>query len=304
MNKVAIFPTGQKGLAIQMLHYLVEGFRLLDFNTIYSGDLKCIYDNRHFGGLMPIKIILEGKEYYIWYDSGDKKQPFNIRLKENELYFKVQYTEEVSRLYNYFFGVQHPNKPLIFLHLLPKLREIKKQKKYKYDIIAIMNDSNNIIRVKMVDLIRKQKNWKSLSGIQLCKFNKISVSKKLLVKKFEFSKYLELLAQTKICVGLPGNSPRKKDYKDGHNKRMPEILGVGACWLNIESKMPTPGDIGKCKITVKQDLSDFVDKVNYYLECNKEREKIASNGLKYYEEYLSPEAQVKIIIKAIKERLK
>lgn len=304
MNKTVVFPTRQKGLAVQMLNYLVEGFRLLNFNITYSNKLKCVYDNRHFGGLMPIKITLEDKEYYIWYDSGDKKQPFDIRLKENEFYFKVQYTEEVSKLYNYFFGVQHPNKPLIFLHLLSKLRKLKKQKKYKYDIIAIMNDSNNVVRIKMVDLIRKQKSWKSLSGIQLCKFNKIDVPKGLLINKFEFSKYLELVAQTKICVGLPGNSPRKKPYKDGHNKRMPEILGIGACWLNIESKMPTPGSIDKCKITVKQDLSDFVDKVNYYLEHSKEREKIASNGLKYYEKYLSPKAQVKIIIKTIKERSK
>ena len=95
--------------------------------------------------------------------------------------------------------------------------------------------------------------------------------------------------------------PYIKLYKDGHNTREAELTGIGCCWLALESKFPMPGSISKCRIEVKQDLSDFVAKVNYYLRQDNEREAIAKRGLDYFHKYLSPEAGARIILSRLKE---
>ena len=73
-------------------------------------------------------------------------------------------------------------------------------------------------------------------------------------------------------------------------------MGMGCACIRPEPEHQSPGDSSICFIAFKQDMSDFEEKIDYYLIHDREREDIAKAGQRYYDEYLSPEAQAKYIL--------
>ena len=72
--------------------------------------------------------------------------------------------------------------------------------------------------------------------------------------------------------------------------------------MRIAPRHACPGNPQNCWGEVKRDLSDLVEKIDYYLANDEARNEIAKNGKEYYENYLSPAAQARYVLNIARER--
>ena len=167
------------------------------------------------------------------------------------------------------------------------------KQEYKYDILAIFKEYNKLNRRQCVEMILEQP-WNSCACVFNYKRLFPTVGSKGISGRFPYEEYLGYQAQSKICISIQGRGYRC--FRDT------EVLGFGGCLLVLEPEgyIDFPHEY-PCWITVKKDFSDFVEKVDYFLSHDKEREEMALHGLEYYEKYLSPAAVVNSTINQCKE---
>ena len=99
----------------------------------------------------------------------------------------------------------------------------------------------------------------------------------------EYSGYLNKLGNTKISIDYPSNS--RFTFRTSESLAMGALL-LGPPGCNV---YPKEVKIEECMVNCKEDLSDFLDKIDYFLVHDKEREEIAYLGMKMWENLMSPQ---------------
>lgn len=282
--------------------YLLLGFKEWGIDAKESQALSKEGDKAHFKRKDVYAVLMEfvskssDKRVRVWYDMGAARQPrYKPQImKDGDLYFTIQYEKDFKKYKNVYQINQVAYKSDIYIPLLSKLRAVKDKMQYKYDVVGLFKATSAIkqqmrLRYRAVELSLKQ-SWKNLVSFIP---GKRSVKKEMNPHgKLPFKEYWLAQSQSKICLSMQGAG-----Y---HCFRDTEVLGIGACLLVVKSdKFPRIGNSENCYIEVKEDLSDLVDVVNYYLKHNEEREKIASNGRDYFDRYLTPKATVGHLLKEV-----
>lgn len=279
-------------------HYLLSGFKEIG-EVVISKELG--KKSHYVTGftVLAIDIEIKGKKTRIWYDFCDFRVIHMELMEEGNLYFKIMCHYDYPEKYKNVYPIGQTTASMNYFKLLPSLRKSVEKEKYDYDVVAVFRTTNYSLRKKCIEIIKKQKNWNTLSG--LCFFrNRPDIPKELMTEKLPFGVHLERQSKSKICVSLPGVGGG-----DDWCWRETEVLGMGGCLLNIEMNYLMPGDDEhykkNCQITIKKDLSDLVEKIDYYLTHEEERKQIAKNGLEYYEQWLTPKAMAQNIIDRVKD---
>ncbi len=255
--------------------YLLEGFKELNIPIILDKNL-----NKFSTCPMAIDIEIDNKKRRIWYDIEDSHTTwYKDILGKNDLYFKIAYSKNEKYAPNVF-----PIPQIAFPSILKELddlRQRKNKKKYKEDIVAVLRSSNKKIREKYMNFIRS--NYKN-SLVYLSSYKESPIISKI--------EHWRLQTEAKICLSLPG-------FYDNVSWRHTEILAFGGFLLTLKTNRVFPVENKNNWIEFEDDFQDFSNKVNYYLENDNDREKIANNGLKYYKDNLSPSAQAKYILNKV-----
>lgn len=257
-------------------NYLHYGFKKLQSEN----KINLIIKSEKIGVSPPI-IPIEINGLIMYYDFSDFI-PCVLNIK-NTPYFKIQYHDSHKLIPNIFPIGQTVTSLKYFDVYQNKQEEI-------YDVIALFRATNYNLRCKCVELIKSQK-WNSIVGVQNYR-NRPKVPIGIEQPRLEYSEHLNKQLQSKICISLPGVG----NYSSFWSWRTTEILGLGKCMLTVTPTCYLPNYPKNCWIECKSDLSDLIEKINYYLNNPIERNIIARNGKTYFDNYLSPTAMCQNII--------
>jgi glycosyltransferase involved in cell wall biosynthesis len=95
-------------------------------------------------------------------------------------------------------------------------------------------------------------------------------------KKVGYQEFLREVAHSRVCLDLPGNGPLCF--------RLVNYLAVGACVVSPPhaAVLPEPLVDGKHVVYTRPDMSDLLERCEYYANHEPEREAIAHEAREYY----------------------
>lgn len=213
------------------------------------------------------EFLYRGRIYPIVIDQSDYLDSINEEWAARSLlYFKMQYASEGYSVNTILPGGFVPHDGSLY-HYLPYLREIrekKEKKSYRYDVYSRFSFEFAKDTRKKIDTIISCQDFKRGGGPSLVRY----------------SQFLREVAQSKICIDVPGNADvccRLVDY-----------LAVGACIIGLKPRtvFQEPLIDRKHIVFAKPDLSDLVSLCKYYLEHQLERDQIAQNARDFFDKYL------------------
>lgn len=273
------------------------GFEKLGVPITYSQELEN-YRMSNFAnlrGLILLEVAIDGKRKKVWFDIADHKRMFPQVILNGELYFKVQCHRDHLSNKNVRPIGQSVFRPDLYFEMVDKLRKLKDEKSYLYDVMGVFREHPKLDRRQCVDIVLQQK-WKAF--VRLFAFpGRQSIPVNEGRTQLSYENHLESQARAKISLSIPGRG--HKCFRDT------EVLGMGGCLLVLESGYVSQEKLDKkCWLTVKPDFSNFVEVVDYYLKHNDEREEVARNGRAYFDKYLSPEAMANNFLKEVELGIK
>ena len=238
-----------------------------------------------------IDFVEKDKRVRALYDWADFSRAHFDLMGPEDIYFKIELNKEdlASRI----FPIGQIICPKLLNNLL-QFRRIKRNRKYTYDVYAVMRTTNYNDRLRCIELVSKQKGWKSMAGLANRKHRPLAPPL-LTMKKFSLLEHYTKQCQSRINIAIRGIGEK--------TWRHMETLGMGCFLLMHETDCVWPADFSGCVAIVKKDFSDLVETIDYYLSHDKEREEIAAAGRNYYDKWLSPEATAKYMIDKAKEFL-
>lgn len=202
--------------------------------------------------------------------------------KQCDLYFKMQY-DKLGYGYSHIVpGGYVPDGKKLYLQL-NKLRTLRDQKQYLFDVYGRFGlDYAREIREKAVKTLNYQKSFQFEGGM----------------KKVTYNEFLREIAQSKICIDMPGLG----DFCF----RLINYLAIGTCVIAYphHTQLNFPLIDRKNIVYMKEDFSDLVELCEYYLENDNEREVIAQNSRRFFDLYLHKDNLVKYYLRNCLDRLR
>lgn len=234
-----------------------------------------------YKGTVVFQTVIDGKIRNIAIGYSDYLPIEEDCAKQCDLYFKMQYAKEGYDYANVVPGGFVPDGKRLYFHL-SKLRKLRDQNQYLYDVYGRFGlDYAREIREKAVSILNAQKSFQFEGGM----------------KKVSYHEFLNEVAQSKICIDLPGLG----DFCF----RLMNYLSIGTCVIAYPHRtiLHVPLIDRKHIVYVKEDFSDLVELCEYYLENDDEREEIARNAREFFDLYLHKDHLVKYYLKTCLERL-
>lgn len=222
-----------------------------------------------YKGIVLIQVVSKGTSHDVAIDYSDYMERIEEDcLEQCMIYFKMQYLRQ-----GYGKG-RHEHKiipggfvnanPMTYKYL-SRARAIRANGSHIYEVYGRFNpEFGKDIRTRAVQLLQNQNEFWYEGGL----------------KKVRFSRSLLEVAQSKICIDLPGLG----DFCF----RLVDYLAVGACIIGPRHRttLHVPLEDRKHIVYTKDDLSDLVTLCSYYLKNDNERERIRRNSREYFEKYL------------------
>jgi len=249
-----------------------------------------------YGNLVYFDLLFGREEMQrIWVDCTEYREDFYSAnfVSKDDVYFKTNLRgKPIPQLLPLGLRPTNPE----FLDLLPGLRErhqVPEKGEYTYDMIALFGATELTNRLAVVKLIRQQP-WKTLTGMVSRRTTMVPDEYKC-ETWFSYESYLYLLSQSLLGLAMPGAN------ESPGGCRRTEMMGIGMCGLIPKDDLVSPGDLHSCLVEFEPDLSDFVEKAEYYLHNPEERKVMGRKALEYYERYLSPKGMAAYILETVNE---
>jgi len=275
--------------------YLKVGFETLGIPVSTNDALKKLHDDKKASGIIPLYITIDGNKHRVWYDVADfEKDHYERLMEQGDFYFKIQTRADLPLRERFFPIGQIVCSSSYPLHTA-RLRRLNWRDDKAYDIIHACRATAFDMRVKAAEIILANSRWKSFCVVAHFR-NRPEVPESVRGNKLRFMDHMHKQASSKVCLALPGVGG---DWTWRHT----EIMGIGAFLLTIKPDFILPGNPVDCWGECERDLSDFEEKVDYWLNNDRERLRRAKGGQAYYDRYLSPPAQAKYVIRIIKDSL-
>lgn len=179
-------------------------------------------------------------------------------------YFKMQYDSQGYSPKHVVPGGFVPGGNELYRYL-PYLRTLRDKGAFSYDVYGLYSYNFAVdVRKRAVDILRRQGTFRYEGGGQTIRY----------------SRYLREIAQSKICIDLPGNG----DFCF----RLIEYLAVGACIIGPRHRTVLHHHLVDRKHVVftKDDLTDLVPLCAFYLENDEAREEMCRESRAFFDSYL------------------
>jgi len=293
-KKIVFFPSTKWMKRIRdWNYYLTRGFKELGFEIHIDEKLDKFCLDKSCLSLTAMDVMLHSEKIRIWYDWSDFEITHLDRKNKNDLYFKVQCTRNLFKNKNVIPIGQIILSSHFFFNTLSELRKDKKKSKPSFDVFCIagVRGCKRDYRIKVIQTLKSMTKYKLKVGLV---GNELPNEVK--INSIPIKDYFSLQTQSKICISFPGHGSL-----NAFSCRISEALGIGTFCLRSESEGLLPGDAPYK--TYKADCSDLVEKIEYWLSRDVERKEIESEGLKYFDKYLTPVGMAKTIIDNVEKRI-
>ena len=234
---------------------------LSEFRRNFDVELKPI---PYYENALIFEIQIDDQTYPIAIDRFDKTEINEKCISKVAVYFKMQFSSQGYAQENVLPGGFIPAHSSVYLNL-QSLRDLRAQCNFRYDSYGRFgNRFAKTIRGQAMGKLTNQREFIHQGGMG----------------RVRYQRSLAEVAQSKVCVDLPGNGPlcfRLIDY-----------FAVGSCIVAYphQANFPVPLVPGKHIVYCKEDLSDLIELCHYYATHDDERETIASNARTYFDEHL------------------
>lgn len=267
-------------------HWLQQGFRDIGCHVVLKTELADFFANTPQKGVLCFHVKREGRERRVWYDSSDFLNGYYELIHGDDLYFKIMLAPGDMRHDERIRPIGQSAASVHFPKVLESFRA--KPPGRVHDVVFMGRATDNGLRARAVKIIRAHA-WRSVAYLAPHpKREKPPVN--ILGSKLSFAVHLDMLRATKVCPAFPG-------VGGPWTWRHTEILGLGRMLIMPETDCVQLPFAHQWCVTCAPDLSDFVDKVNYYLKNDYERESIAQQGHAYYKGHLEPRAQALYVLR-------
>jgi len=284
--------------------YLREGFERIGCNVIDDPSLLAAghwSPPNHLPD--PVHIaVLEVNGQRVWYDCSDFVQ---CHPYLGQPYFaKNMERGEPALPLGQYLG----SEPQLFFEHLPRLRLMARRK--TIDVLAVFSNIDEPLQGDANVYHRAAETGRNVSGLRrkvverlkdrpgvvagLWRWNHLrpEVPPELRGDTLPLLKHWERIAQSKVVICLPGVG--------GDSTRLrTEALAIGSFVLTVESEQAWPGDWSRAWHETRRDLVNLETVVDALVEVDDQREDVARNGRNYFDEYLTPEAMAKRVVREV-----
>lgn len=223
-------------------------------------------------------VVLElehlGRRHPVVIDYADKNEIHPQAARESLVYLKMQFRRGGYGLANVVPGGYVPGSPELYRYLRP-LRALRDQREFTFDVNARFGlRFEPDLRQKAVEQLAAARDLRFQGGTRLVRY----------------SRHLREIAQSKVCVDLPGNG----DFCF----RLVDYLALGACVVARRHGNLLPTDLvdGVHVVWMKDDLSDLVEKCRELVHDEERRERIALNARRYFDAHLQQEVLAEVYL--------
>lgn len=217
-----------------------------------------------YQGTVVYQVAINGKVHDVAIGYSDYMPIDDQCAKQCSLYFKMQFKRGGYGYPTVIPGGYVAEGSNIYFQL-GKLRRLRDKKNYIYDVYGRFGlNAAREIRERAINILNKQDLFQFEGGM----------------KAVSYTEFLKEVAQSKICIDLPGQG----DFCF----RLINYMAVGACVIAYPhgTDLQVPLINGKHLVYCKPDYSDLVDLCKYYLDHYDEREQIAKNSREFFDLYL------------------
>lgn len=269
-----------------IIHYLKNQFLKFDYDTVIVASAKKLT----FELYCKIADKIPQHCPVVFLDGGDRAEiggdltrigfPTLFKEAQKKRPFDLIFKREMLKNRDYNSNVF----PCPFAFNLDRIKNVKEVSEKKYDVSFWAGETHD----------SRKKVFSLLEGKYDCDENGTSRNNTLYNYKRRGDFYFEELKRCKITLNLRGVG--------WDTLRFWEIPAVGSFMLSQKLNIIIPNDFkdGVNIVTFKNDFTDFFDKIDYYLENDAEREKIALEGFKHLCNYHTDIIRAKYILKKIK----
>lgn len=245
------------------------------------GVVESQHSHQQYKGVIKLIVFIDKKSYSVSLDYYDHSEFINIdALDTSDLYIKLQYRKTGYNDARIIPG-GYPVTNISYYKYYEKFRN-KYRNNRQLDISGRFGYTfQKEIRLKGVELLKKNfgSRYQGATG------------------KIRYSHFLREVASSKLGIHFPGNGP--------FTHRVAEFLGLGTCMVSLRfsTELHSPLIPGKHYVEVSDDLSDLIEKCEYYLENDEERETIAIAGSNFFEQQLHRDEMAAYLVKTLLSKL-
>lgn len=230
------------------------------------------------------RVVFDFSDFHFYYPE----------LRKDDYYFKIHFLREYFE-HDRMYPIGQTVGKMEYITHLDRLRKRVDERKYDKDLIAIYRTTNYDIRLKAINILRES-GLNVVTGLK--DFNpgkgRPYAPKEHVVRNLvPYIKHMQDLTTCKYLLALPA-------VDNSRAWKHTEAMGMGIPLLALDLKSILPGTYQDCYIKIKDDLSDLIEKIEYYNKHESERIAIGLRGREYFDEYLSPTGMATNIIRRIK----
>ncbi len=245
-----------------------QTFRVEEIDAPISDRAIARFEVRHSGGVIPVVL-----------DFRDKDDLVEEHVPSSAVYLKMQfrqegYAERKVMPAGYVTGLD------LVIPALGDLRARRDRASEKFDVYGRFGmHSAESIRRSAVQALSNQADFQYEGGVEIVRFGQ----------------YLLEMAESRICLDLPGQGV--------FCYRLVDYLSVGSCIVSVRhtNRMHVPFTDGHDIAYVDRDLSNLLEATRYYLARPDERRKLVRNSRDFFDKYLHPVQLVRYYVKSALE---
>jgi hypothetical protein len=217
-----------------------------------------------YRGIVLFQVAISGKLQTIAIDYSDASTIEIECLHKVSLYFKMQYARDGYEWNWIVPGGFVPADASLYRHL-SYLRQLRDRQVFTHDVYGRFGRHlGTAIRTRAVEVLVQQQKFHYEGGL----------------KKVRYQRSLQEVAQSKVCLDLPGNG--------SFCFRLVDYMAVGACIISYphQTLLPSPLIDRQHIVYCQEDFSDLVELCAYYIENETAREQLCQQSRNYFDHYL------------------
>lgn len=217
-----------------------------------------------YPGIVLFRVVVQGRPVQVAIDYSDYSLIDERCAEQVAVYFKMQFDAAGYRWHHVAPGGFVPGAGLVY-QAIPRLRAPHDRGEYRHEVYGRFGDGFAFAtRSKAVGILSAQQRFRYSGGLG----------------RVRYTEYLREIADSRICIDLPGNG----DFCF----RLIDYLAIGTCVIALKPAniLHVPLVDREHIVYMRDDMSDLVDLCAYYLEDDAARERIRRNATQFFDRYL------------------